>query len=165
MNYGEPSSNELEFEILPQTFVPTNLTRLDEVRTFAYMDGERAFESRAGRCPDSRSYFRFYDVQLGDSLSAVSAKFLPTGEVRIIGKRRDGMPVGNWWRVPSLHILKGDVPQPGYFVIVEANGQPSTGSYTEVGQHKNPKIEVTGGVYGGGNLDFEDNVTKMKVTA
>jgi hypothetical protein len=90
-------------------------------------------------------------------------KFLPTGQLRIIGKRRDGMPVGNWWRTPSMHIMKGDQPQPGYFVVVEANGQPSTGSYTEVGQHKNPKIEVTGGIYGGGNLDFEDNVIKLAV--
>lgn len=90
-------------------------------------------------------------------------KFLQTGEVRIIGKRRDGMPVGNWWSTPSLHIMKGDQSQPGYFVLVEANGRPSTGAFTEVGQVANPQIKVTGGIYGGPNLDFEDNVIKLQV--
>lgn len=91
-------------------------------------------------------------------------KFLPTGELRIIGKRRDGLPVANWWRTPSLHIMKGDKPQPGYFVLVEVNGHASNGSFSEVGQSKNPKVEVTGGIYGGPNLDFEDNVIKMTVS-
>lgn len=99
----------------------------------------------------------------GYKKNGVFHKFLEYGDVRIIGKRQMGEPVGNWWRTPSLHIMKGDKPQPGYFVVVEANGKPSTGSVTEVGMSSNPKVEVTGGIYGGPNLDFEDNVIKMKV--
>lgn len=91
-------------------------------------------------------------------------KFLTTGQVRIIGKRAGDEKVGKWWRTPSMHITKNGQEQPGYFVIVEANGKASTGSVAELGQSKNPKIEITGGVYGGPNLDFEDNVIGMEVT-
>jgi hypothetical protein len=101
----------------------------------------------------------------GRKINGVFTKFLGLGEIRVIGKRRDGMPIGNWWRTPSLHIVKNNVEQPGYFVIVEANGRPSTGSVAEIGQTANPKVKITGGIYGGPNLDFEDNVIKMKVTA
>lgn len=91
-------------------------------------------------------------------------KFLPTGQIRIIGQRGDGQPVGNWWRTPSFHIMKGDQPQPGYFVMVNVNDHESEGSYSNLGSAANPKISVTGGIYGGPNLDFEDNVIKMEVT-
>lgn len=101
----------------------------------------------------------------GYKSGGVFTKYLGLGQVRVIGNRDDGMPVGNWWRTPSLHITKGGVEQPGYFVVVEANGRPSNGSVTEIGQTANPKVKVTGGIYGGPNLDFEDNVIKMQVTA
>lgn len=93
-------------------------------------------------------------------------KFLPTGQIRIIGKRSDGENVGKWWSTPSLHNTDAAGNEmPGYFVVVEANGHPSTGSVSDLGGHKNPKIEVTGGIYGGPNLDYENNIIKMTVKA
>lgn len=153
------AANRQTWRLLMQNQNDTDLKALDRTNwgNFRFMFSELAkiIQDKCG------AIIKSYDQ--GYKSGGVFTKFLPYGQMRIIGKRRDGMPIGNWWRTPSLHIMKGDQPQPGYFVLVEANGKPSTGSYTEAGQSKNPKIEVTGGIYGGPNLDFEDNVIKLAV--
>jgi len=127
---------------------------------FKFMFGEfgKIIQDKCG------AMIKSYDS--GYKVNGVFTKHVPYGEIRIIGKREDGESVGKWWSVPSLHNTDGaGNEEPGYFVLIEANGQPSTGSVQGLGMHKNPKIEVTGGIYGGPNLDYENNVIKMKVIA
>lgn len=91
--------------------------------------------------------------------------WLPDGKLLIIGKRPAGQPIGKWLMTPTLHRQKNGMPAPGMFEIIEVNGMPSTGSVTvnmqQLGQHKNPKIEVTGGVYGGPVLYYPRSIIKV----
>lgn len=86
--------------------------------------------------------------------------FLEDGDVVIIGKRAVGETVGDWIQTPSLHHAAMGPNQFGFFSIVEVNGQPNPGAITiaQIGAGKNPKVEVTGGVYGGPRLLYPKSV-------
>lgn len=86
--------------------------------------------------------------------------FLGDGEVVVIGKRPAGQSIGDWIMTPSLHHAAMGPNSFGFFSIIEVNGQPNPGAVTiaEIGAGKNPKIEITGGVYGGPRLIFPRTV-------
>jgi hypothetical protein len=94
--------------------------------------------------------------------------FLADGEVVIIGKRATGETVGDWIMTPSLHHAAMGPNQFGFFSIVEVNGQPNPGAVTiaEIGAGKNPKVEITGGLYGGPRLLYPKSIINFdaKVT-
>ena len=84
------------------------------------------------------------------------------GELLIFGKRPAGQSLGKWLMTPTLHRSSNGMPAPGMFEIIEVNGQPSTGStVVQLGQHKNPKIEITGGVYGGPVIYYPRSIVKV----
>lgn len=91
--------------------------------------------------------------------------WIPDGKLLIFGKRPAGQPLGKWLMTPTLHRSKNGQPAPGMFEIIEVNGQPSLGAQmvntVQLGQHKNPKIEVTGGVYGGPVLFYPRSIIKV----
>ncbi len=93
--------------------------------------------------------------------------FIEDGDVHIIGKRPLGQAVGNWISTPTLHRVKNGMPAPGFFEILEVNGMPSSGATTislaDLGAGKNPKFELTGGIYGGPVLRFGRSVIRMDV--
>jgi len=93
--------------------------------------------------------------------------FIEDGEVIVTGKRPAGQVVGDISMTPTLHRVKNGVQAPGMFTIIEVNGQ-SNRSMTEVsladlGAGKNPKIEVTGGFYGGPRMLYPRSVIRMRV--
>lgn len=89
-------------------------------------------------------------------------QFLETGDFVLVGKRPAGQSVGDWMSTPSLHNHKNGMPAPGYFSIIEVNGQPSEQvgavSFDQLGSSKNPKVEITGGEYGGTRLIYPKSV-------
>jgi hypothetical protein len=93
--------------------------------------------------------------------------FIEDGEVIVIGKRPAGQPVGDIAMTPSLHRQKNGKSAPGMFTIVEVNGQKNVGSIevslADLGASKNPKVEVTGGFYGGPRIKFPRSVIRMRV--
>lgn len=93
--------------------------------------------------------------------------FLSDAEVIVVGKRRKGQHVGSWVSTPSLHEDRNGQPAPGYFSIIEVNGQPSeqvgSVSMAQLGLSKNPKVEITGGEYGGTRLVYPKSVIKFIV--
>lgn len=93
--------------------------------------------------------------------------FLEDGDFILVGKRPKGQKVGGWISTPSLHRTKNGMPAPGYFEIIEVNGkggyEAGSISFIELGQNKNPKIELTGGIYGGPALRFGRSVIWGKV--
>ncbi len=93
--------------------------------------------------------------------------FIPDGEVIVVGKRPGGQKVGDWCSTPSMHRLKNGVWAPGYFSILKANNKPSVGSMTlslaELGADENPRLKITGGIYGGTRLIYPRSVVKMNV--
>lgn len=93
--------------------------------------------------------------------------FLPTGKVIVVGKRPAGQSVGDFMSTPSLHNNRGGQPAPGYFSVIEVNGHASeaAGSVAmgQLGKAKNPKVEITGGIYGGTRLIYPKSVIKMNV--
>jgi Phage major capsid protein E len=153
-------ANRQTWRLMMKNQNDTDLKALDKTMwgNFRFMFGEMAkiVQDKCG------ATLKSYDK--GYYEGGAFKKYLPTGEIRIIGKRDFDEKVGKWWSVPSLHITDAaGNEQPGYFVLVEANGQESTGSVAQIGNTKNPKVEITGGIYGGPNLDYEDNVIKLKV--
>ncbi len=96
---------------------------------------------------------------------------LADGEVVVVGKRAAGEKVGDVILTPSLHhaamISQGGESR-GFFSIVEVNGRPNPGAITlaELGGSKNPKVEITGGFYGGPRLLYPKSVINFdaKVT-
>src|SRR6185503_863924 len=91
---------------------------------------------------------RLYDEGFVDENDA-ELRYLADGEIIVKGRRLDGKNVGDYAMTPTLGKKKG-----GMFSIVEVNGQPNPGVVTveQVGNSKNPKIEITGGFYGGPRL-------------
>lgn len=93
--------------------------------------------------------------------------FIPDGVVRVIGKRPAGQTVGDVVMTPSLHRIEKGMPAPGMFSIVEMNDRPVQGaievSLADLGASKNPKVEVTGGFYGGPRLLYPRSVINMRV--
>jgi hypothetical protein len=88
---------------------------------------------------------------------------LADGEVVVVGKRPAGQTVGDVLLTPSLHhaamAAQGGDGR-GFFSIIEVNGMPNPGVVTlaEIGSGKNPKVEVTGGFYGGPRLIYPKSV-------
>lgn len=94
-------------------------------------------------------------------------KFVEDGEVLVVGKRPADEKVGDFAMTPSLHREQNGIPAPGFFSILEVNGQSNAGmlevSTSDLGASKNPKIEITGGVYGGPRIFFPRSVVRMTV--
>ena len=93
--------------------------------------------------------------------------FLADAEVIVVGQRQAGESVGDFMSTPSLHNSVNGQPGPGYFSLIEVNGQPSeqVGSVSmgQLGMAKNPKVEITGGIYGGTRLIYPKSVIKFIV--
>jgi hypothetical protein len=96
---------------------------------------------------------------------------LADGEVIVVGKRPAGQTVGDVLLTPSLHhaamAAEGGDGR-GFFSIIEVNDQPNPGAVTiaQIGAGKNPKVEITGGFYGGPRLLYPKSVINFtaKVT-
>ncbi|HKO43339.1 MAG TPA: major capsid protein [Pyrinomonadaceae bacterium] len=90
-------------------------------------------------------------------------RFIEDGEVIVIGKRAE--PVGDYALTPTTHRQENGKNAPGFFSIIEVNGQPNPGAVTvaAIGSGKNPKVEITGGFYGGPRLLFPRSVVRMNV--
>ena len=90
--------------------------------------------------------------------------FLEDGEVIVKGKRPASQLVGDYGLTPTTHRVKNGQSAPGFFSIIEVNGQPNPGAVTvqQIGSAKNPKIEVTGGFYGGPRLIYPRSIIKVR---
>lgn len=92
--------------------------------------------------------------------------FVNEGDVHIIGKRQMNQTVGAVAMTLSLHRIKNGRPFPGMFSILEANGMPSVGvakiDLSQLGAHRNPSIQHTGGFYGGPFLRYARSVIRMR---
>jgi len=93
--------------------------------------------------------------------------FLKDGEIIVVGKRPVGQAIGKWLMTPTLHRVRNGQPAPGFFEIIQVNGHEATSGFTtiDIGKDKNPRIEVTGGVYGGPVLFYPRSIVKVKTTA
>jgi len=93
--------------------------------------------------------------------------FIPDGEVVVIGKRPAAQKVMTFAMTPSLHLEKNGQPVPGFFSILEVNGHGNPGvlevSSAELGAGKNPRLEITGGVYGGPRMPYPRSIVRMRV--
>lgn len=93
--------------------------------------------------------------------------WLDDGELIIVGKRPQGQKIGAWLQTPHLHRQRNGNPAPGFFSLLECNGVPSMGGMTvdlgALGAGKNPKIGITGGVYGGPVLWYPRSIIYAKV--
>lgn len=94
-------------------------------------------------------------------------RFVKTGEIFTFGKRPLNQMHGEWQATISLHRQENGKPIGGYFSIMEVNGQPSTGATTislaQLGAGKNPKFEITGGIYGGPTIKYPQSIVYTKV--
>lgn len=94
-------------------------------------------------------------------------KYIPDGEVRVKGKRPMAQVPGNFGMTPTFHRLKNGLPAPGFFNFLEVNGQSNRGlaevSLADLGAGKNPRIENTGGVYGGPFFRYPRSMVNMRV--
>jgi hypothetical protein len=106
-----------------------------------------------------------YDGGYVDEADAYQ-QFIADDRIVVVGKRPQ--PVGDFMSTPSLHNSRNGQPAPGYFSIVEVNGQPSemVGAVQmgQLGSSKNPKVEITGGIYGGTRLLYPKSVVVMDVS-
>ena len=91
--------------------------------------------------------------------------FLPDNVLVVIGKRPSGQRIGEFAMTPTLHRQLNGQAAPGFFSFIEVNGGANTGSVSmaALGAGKNPKIEITGGVYGGTILFYPRSIVVMKV--
>lgn len=109
-----------------------------------------------------RPYEEGYNPRIGDF-----TKFIPDGIVVVVGKRQKGQKVGDVCLTPSFHRTKNGQPAPGFFNVLEVNGRGNPGmvevSAADLGAGKNPRIENTGGGYGGTRLKYPRSVIVMKV--
>lgn len=110
--------------------------------------------------------YEVYDEGYVD-LNGNFQRWLLDGEVTVIGKRPQSQKVASFGMTPSFHIQKNGMPAPGFFAFLEVNGQPNPGalevSAASLGAGKNPRIEITGGVYGGPRLPYPRSVIHMQV--
>jgi Phage major capsid protein E len=94
-------------------------------------------------------------------------RFVKAGEIFTFGKRPMNQKIGEWQATISLHRQENGKPVGGYFSIMEVNGQPSVGSITtslaQLGAGKNPKFEITGGIYGGPTIKYPQSIVYTKV--
>ncbi|MET0626574.1 MAG: major capsid protein [Pyrinomonadaceae bacterium] len=93
--------------------------------------------------------------------------YIEDGEVIVVGARPNGQKVGGVAMTPTLHNQKSGQPAPGFFSILEVNGRGNPGavevSSAELGAGKNPKVEITGGFYGGPRMPYPRSVIRMRV--
>lgn len=93
--------------------------------------------------------------------------YIPDGVVIVAGKRPMGQKVGDFGMTPTTHRTKNGLPAPGFFSILEVNGTGTVGSaeisMAALGSSKNPKVEITGGVYGGPRIKYPRSIVKMVV--
>jgi hypothetical protein len=112
--------------------------------------------------PIYKLYNEGYNPRAGDF-----TKFIHDGNVVVVGKRQTGQKVGDFLMTPSFHRIKNGQPAPGFFNILEINGRGNPGmvevSAADLGAGKNPRIENTGGVYGGTRLKYPRSVVLMRV--
>ena len=91
--------------------------------------------------------------------------WLAPGELIIIGTRPKGQKIGGWKMTPTLHRTVNGMPAPGMFEIIKVNDQPSNGSQMvnmiQLGQDENPKIKITGGIYGGPVIYYPRSIIKV----
>jgi len=104
---------------------------------------------------------RVYDLGYVDEADD-EMQFLGDGEVIVKFKRPE--PIGDYALTPTAHRQVNGQPAPGMFAIIEVNGQPNPGAVTvqTIGAGKNPKIEITGGFYGGPRLKFPRSIVKVR---
>jgi hypothetical protein len=97
----------------------------------------------------------------------VFRKYIPDGVVIVKGKRPGTQVPGNFGMTPTFHRTKNGLPAPGFFNFLEVNGQSNRGmtevSLSDLGAGKNPRIENTGGVYGGPFFRYPRSMVAMKV--
>jgi Phage major capsid protein E len=126
--------------------------------TFTVEEANKVLEGRG--LPTIEVYDEGYYVSKDDFRT-----FLADGEVRIVGKRPAGQKVGDTALTPSLHRIVQGRQAPGFFSIIECNGQPSMGTFSaaSLGASSNPKIQITTGWYGGPRLYYPRSVIKMQV--
>lgn len=109
--------------------------------------------------------FRLYDEGWNDE-AGDSEFFVQHGDIHIIGKRPKIQKVGAVAMTPTMHRVKNGNFAPGMFTIIEVNGQASMGSMpfdiTEAGKHKNPRLEITGGWYGGPFLRYPRSAIRVR---
>jgi hypothetical protein len=94
--------------------------------------------------------------------------FIPDGKIAIPGRRPAGQKVGDFCLTPTPHRLnRAGQAAPGMFAFIEVNGQSNRGSaavsMADLGAGKNPRIELTGGFYGGPRMQFAKSVVVMTV--
>lgn len=89
--------------------------------------------------------------------------FLDDGEIIVKGARPQGQKIGDYALTPTLHRVVNGQPAPGFFSIVTVNGLPNPGAVTvqAIGAAGNPKIEVTGGMYGGPRLKYPRSIIRV----
>lgn len=111
--------------------------------------------------------YELYDEGYNDSDGEFQT-FIPDDVVIVIGKRPANQTVGDLSMTTSIHRIKNGVPASGMFTIVEVNGQSNKGvtevSLADLGAGKNPRIDVTGGFYGGPRLVYPRSVINMDVS-
>lgn len=89
--------------------------------------------------------------------------FVRTGNIVIVANAPTQEKVGTFWETASLHKLRNGRPYGGYFSLITVNDVPNNSgsaevSLAEIGAGKNPKLELTGGVYGGPELRYANRV-------
>ena len=93
--------------------------------------------------------------------------FIPDNVVIVVGRRPNGERIGEFAMTPTLHRQVNGLPAPGFFTFIEVNGQVNQGvaniDLAQLGAGKNPKIEITGGVYGGPILFYPRSIVRMNV--
>lgn len=72
--------------------------------------------------------------------AGVRVPMIPNNKLIIVGEQSTNGPTMEWASVPSLHRGTPDNPQAGKFAWADDS---------ELHRKKNPRVEVTGGVYGG----------------
>lgn len=110
--------------------------------------------------------YELYDEGFYDSTGTFQT-FIPDWIVIVIGKRQIGQKVGDFVSTPSFHRTRNGMPAPGMFAILEVNGQGNPGmmevSAAALGAGKNPRIDITGGFYGGPRILYPRSVVVMTV--
>jgi hypothetical protein len=106
---------------------------------------------------------RVYDLGYVDDNDG-EVHFLADGEVVVKFKRSGPQTIGGYGLTPTAHREVNGQPAPGFFSIIEVNGQPNPGAVTvqTLGSGKNPKIEITGGFYGGPRLRFPRSIVNVR---
>lgn len=80
-------------------------------------------------------YNKFYTNAAGTRVP-----FIPNNKLILVAEQNTGGRTAEWASVPSLHRGTPDNPQAGKFAWADDS---------ELARKKNPRVEVTGGVYGG----------------